>query len=145
MFTEISEQEFLSLSNNPIQYIGIYELDWLMDDNLLDCEGIIIAFENRKILISSKEIGEDDFDFIYYDFPQKYDCRKILSSPDESICFVRKEKEEEASRTLRFQIGHRPILVIAYENKWLTVGLSHWDINDEWIEYENNNLLNDYF
>ena len=72
MFTEISEQEFLSLSNNPIQYIGIYELDWLMDENLLDCEGIIIAFENRKILISSKEIGEDDFDFIYYDFPQRY-------------------------------------------------------------------------
>ena len=145
MFTEISEQEFLSLGNNPIQYVGIYELNWLMDDNLLDCEGIIIAFENRKILISSKEIGEDDFDFIYYDFPQNYDCRKILSSPDESICFVRKEKEEESSRTLRFQIGHRPILVIAYENKWLTVGLSHWDINDEWIEYENNNLLNDYF
>ena len=64
MFTEISEQEFFSLGNNPIQYVGIYELDWLMDDNLLDCEGIIIAFENRKILISSKEIGEDDFDFI---------------------------------------------------------------------------------
>ena len=75
MFTEISEQEFLSLGNNPIQYVGIYELDWLMDDNLLDCEGIIIAFENRKILISSKEIGKDDFDFIYYDFPQSYYCR----------------------------------------------------------------------
>ena len=143
MFTEISEQEFLSLSNNPIQYIGIYELNWLMDDNLLDCEGIIIAFENRKILISSKEIGEDDFDFIYYDFSQEYECRKIISSSEESICFVRKEEEEVASRTLRFQVGYRPILVMAYENKWLTVGLSHWDINGEWMEYENNNLLND--
>ena len=143
MFTEISEQEFLSMARAPIQYIGIYELNWIMDDNLLDCEGIIIAFENRKILISSKEIGEEDFDFVYYDFLQEYECRKILSSPDESICFIRKEEEEEASRALRFQVGYRPILVMAYENKWLTVGLSHWDVNGEWMEYENNNLLND--
>lgn len=145
MFTEISEQEFFSISSAPVQYIGIYELNWLMDDNLLDCEGIIIAYENRKILISSKEIGEDDFDFIYYDFPHEYECRKILSLPDEAICFVRKEEEKNCSRILRFQIGVRPIIVVAYDEKWVDIALSHWDINDEWIEYENNNLLNDYF
>lgn len=143
MFTEISEQEFLSLAVNPIVYIGIYELNWLMDDNLLDCEGIIIAFKDRKILISSKKIDEDDFDFIYYDFQQEYECRKILSSFEEPIHFIRKESEENSYRYLRFQIGNRPILVTAYEDEWIDVGLSHWDINDEWLEFENNHLLND--
>ena len=78
MFTEISEQAFLSMASAPIQYIGIYELNWIMDDNLLDCEGIIIAFEDRKILISSKEIGEEDFDFVYYDFLQE---SKLVHNP----------------------------------------------------------------
>ena len=73
-----------------------------------------------------------------------YEFQNVLETYS-AILEERKEEEEKASRALRFQVGHRPILVIAYENKWLTVGLSHWDINDEWIEYENNNLLNDYF
>ena len=143
MFTEISENEFFLIAYAPIQYIGIYELNWLMDDNLLDCEGIIVAFEKAKILISSKKLGEDDFDFVYYEFPQEYECRKILSSFEEPIHFIRKESEDNSYRYLRFQIGNRPILVTAYEDKWIDVGLSHWDINDEWLEFENNHLLND--
>lgn len=143
MFTEISEQEFLSMASLSIQYIGIYELNWIMDDNLLDCTGVIIAFEDRKSLISSKEIGEEAFDFVYYEFPQEYECRKILSSFEEPIHFIRKESEENCYRYLRFQIGNRPILVTAYEDEWIDVGLSHWDINDEWIDFENDNLLND--
>ena len=143
MFAEISEQEFLSFGNNPINYIGIYELDWLLDDNQLDCEGIIVAFDDRKILVTAKELAEDDFDFIYYDFPQDYDSRKIISSIDEPICFVRKEKEDGCSPELRFQIGNRPIIAIACEKEFLTIGISHWDINDEWLEFENNKLLND--
>ncbi len=143
MLTEISEQDFLSLGNNPINYIGIYELDWLLDDNQLDCEGIIVAFNDRKILITTKELGEDDFDFIYYDFSQNYDCRKIISSTDEPICFIRKEEEEGCSPELRFQIGSRPIIAIACEKEFLTIGISHWGIDGEWLEFENNNLLND--
>ena len=102
-----------------------------MDDNLLDCEGIIIAFEDRKNLISSKEIGEEDFDFVYYDFLQEYECRKILSSTQEPIRFVKKLNEENCSRSIRFQIGVRQIIVVAYDEKWVEVALSHWDINDE--------------
>ena len=143
MFIEISEQEFLSFGNNPIVYIGIYELNWLMDDNLLDCDGIIVAFEKEKILITSKKLNEDDFDFVYYKFPEEYECRKILSSFEEPIHFIRKESEENCYRYLRFQIGNRPILVTAYEDEWIEVGLSHWDINDEWLDFDDNNLLND--
>ncbi|MBO5355589.1 MAG: hypothetical protein J6B09_05950 [Clostridia bacterium] len=142
MFIEISEQDFLSISKEPIQYIGIYELDWLLDDNLLDCEGMIVAFESKKILITSKEVGDDEFDFIYYDFLQDYDCRKIISSSDEPLSFIRKEVEN-TSRKLRFQIGDRPIIAIAYEKEFLTVGISHWGLCDEWLEFENDHLLND--
>ena len=103
----------------------------------------IVHLEKAKILISSKKLGEDDFDFVYYEFPQEYECRKILSSFEEPIHFIRKESEENSYRYLRFQIGNRPILVTAYEDKWIEVGLSHWNINDEWLDFDNNNLLND--
>ena len=46
MFKSVLEEEFLNRKNQPINYIGIYELDWIMDDNQLDCEGIIVSFED---------------------------------------------------------------------------------------------------
>ena len=131
------------MCHKSIQYIGIYELNWLMDDNLLDYTGIIIVFDDRKILITSKKLRDEDFDFIYYDFNEDFAGRKIISSPQEPIRFIRKEEEKDSYRTLRFQIGVRHIIVSAYEENWIDVGLSHWDINDEWIDYENDNLLND--
>ena len=143
MLNKISEQEFLSRKKEPIEYIGIYELDWLMDDNQLDCEGIIVAFSDKQYLIKSLSIGEDDYEFFYYEFSQAYECRKILSSDKEPIYFVRKEEEEDSFRMLRFQIGNRPILATAEADGLLTIGVSHWDVNNEWLDFENNNLLND--
>ena len=143
MLREINEQEFLSLGKNPIDYIGIYELDLLIDDNQLDCQGIIVAFNNKKVLVTTKKLSEDEFDFIYYDFSEDYDSRKIISKIDEPIYFVRKETGEGCSSALRFQIGNRPIIAIACEKEFLTIGISHWDINDEWLDFENNHLLND--
>lgn len=143
MINPVSEQEILCRINTPINYIGIYEPDLIIDDNLLDCEGIIVAFEDKQYLIQSKAINEDDFKFFYYEFTENYECRKIVSSPEEPICFIRKEEEEDFFQELRFQIGIRPILVTANDDGFLTIGISHWDINDEWSEFENNNLLND--
>ena len=45
MFKTVNEQEFLVRTGSAIKYIGIYELDWLLDDNQLDCEGLIVVFE----------------------------------------------------------------------------------------------------
>ncbi len=143
MFKTVNEQEFLVRTGSAIKYIGIYELDWLLDDNQLDCEGLIVVFEDKQYLIQSKAIGEDDFEFFYYEFNEDYECRKILSSPEEPISFIRKEKEETSYRALRFQIGERPIVAMAIEDGLMTIGISHWDINDDWLEFENNNLLND--
>lgn len=143
MLNKISEREFLSRTNKPIEYIGIYELDCIIDDNQLDCEGIIIVFADEQYLIQSSSKGEDDFDFLYYRFSQAYDCRKILASKSEPVHFVRKEEEKNSFRILRFQIGNRPILVTAIADGLLTVGISHLDTNDEWLTFENNTLLND--
>lgn len=143
MFKTVNEQEFLVRTGSAIKYIGIYELDWLLDDNQLDCEGLIVVFEDKQYLIQSKAVGEDKFEFFYYEFNEKYECRKIISSPEEPIYFIRKEEEEESYRVLRFKIGARPILATADDDGLLTIGISHWDINDDWLEFENNNLLND--
>ena len=143
MFNEISEREFLLRKNKPIEYIGIYELDWLIDDNQLDCKGIIVAFTDKQYLIKSAAIGEDDFDFFYYEFFQPYNCRKIISSSNEPIYFIGKEEEEDCCRVLRFQIENRPISATATDNGLLTIGISHWDTNGKWLNFENNTLLND--
>ena len=143
MLSKTLEQEFLLRKDEPIEYIGIYKLDWLIDDNQLDCEGIIVAFSDKLYLIKSLSIGEDDYEFFYYEFSQAYDCRKILSSDKEPIYFVRKEEEEDSFRVLRFQIGNRPILATAVADGLLTIGISHWDVIDKWLDFENNNLLND--
>ena len=139
MWKEITEQTFLALANTRISYIGIYELFGLIDDNLLDCEGIVVCFPDRRVLIKSKAVGEDDCTFVYYEFNQNFAGRKILSKTEEPISFIRKESPE----LLRFQIGERPLLVTADDTSIVTVGLSHWGINEEWIKYENHMLLND--
>ena len=143
LFKPIFEQEFISREYKPIKYIGIYELDWLLDDNQLDCEGIIVVFEDKQYLIKSKAIGIDNFDFFYYEFNEDYECRKILSSLEEPIYFIRKENEDDSYRTLRFKVGNRPILATAESDNLITIGISHLDVNDEWLEFDNNNLLND--
>ena len=143
MFKAVSEQEFLAKKGMLIEYIGIYELDWIIDDNQLDCEGIIVAYADKKYLILSQAINMDEADFFYYEFNEDYECRKILSIREEPLYFIRKEKKEKCHPILRFQIGERPILVTALEDDYMTIGISHWDINDEWLDYDNWNLLND--
>ena len=143
MSKSVFEEEFLNRKNQPIDYIGIYELDWNIDDNQLDCEGIIVSFGDKQYLIKSFASGEEKFEFSYFEFAKDYKYMKILSSHKEPICFIRKENEDESFRVLRFQIGDRPILVTA-DDGYLTIGISHWDGNNDWIEFENNNLLNDY-
>ena len=143
MLKIICEKEFLSRTDMPIEYIGIYELDWLVDDNQLDCEGIIVAFKDKRYLITSKETSYDNYEFFYYEFEEEYDCRKIIPSSDEALYFVRYENEEHSFRILRFKIGSRPILVTAFEDNLLIVGISHWGEDGTWLDFDNTNLLND--
>ena len=72
MFKSVLEEEFLNRKNQLINHIGIYELDWIIDDNQLDCEGIIVSFEDKQYLIKSFVRGNDDFEFLYYEFTKEY-------------------------------------------------------------------------
>ena len=145
MLEKISEIEFLKTSNSHIQQIEVSDLLGLIDDNLLECKGIVVSFNDKKILIENKESSKDQYEFIYYKYaPSEREIltQKIVSTDDEKIIFIRIENEEDNSPCLRFQIGNRPILVTATDEQILMVGLSHWDTNDKWLDYENNILLN---
>ena len=139
MHREITEEAFMEIVKNPIQYMGIYELDWLLDVNLIDCEGVIIDFHDKRILVSAKEISEEYFDFAYFEVSKDYECRKIFTFQDEQFKYVMKDKV--ASNTLHFLIGKRPLIVVADYIEQVTVAISHWDSNGEWVDFENNNLL----
>ena len=139
MQKEILEQDFLALANTPISCIGIYELYWLIDDNLLDCQGIVVCFNDRQILIQSKAVGEDNYTFTYSTFSRDFQGRKILSSTAEPIIFIGKDSPYQ----LRFQIGGRPLIVTAEYDDIVTVSLSHCGADGAWIAFKNNRLLND--
>ena len=62
MLKIVLEEEFMNRKSQPINYIGIYELDWIIDDNQLDCKGIIVSFEDKQYLIKSFASGEDNFE-----------------------------------------------------------------------------------
>ena len=63
MFKTVLEQDFLSIIGMPIEYIGIYRLE-IFEDSRLECEGIIVAFKDKRYLIKSLAIEEDDFEFL---------------------------------------------------------------------------------
>ena len=50
------------------------------------------------------------------------------------------DDENRKYPVLRFLFGDRRLLITA--DDILMVGLTHWGINGEWIEYENNIMLN---
>ena len=55
MFKTVLEQDFLSIIGMPIEYIGIYRLE-IFEDSRLECEGIIVAFKDKRYLIKSLAI-----------------------------------------------------------------------------------------
>ena len=143
MTEERPECEFLTRKNMHIQHIGIYELDWLVDENQLVCQGILVAFDDRTYLVESRAVGEDQFTFSYHIYSRPYNGRKIVGSADSPLRFVGKEEKEGTYEALRFSIGDRPVLVTADDDGLLTVGIFQWNEEGNWLEFENNVLLND--
>lgn len=127
-----------------VEYIAIRNFYHEYDDNLLDCESIIVKVNDKLFEIGSTYSGQGTYDFSFEelsDFNTAGWPRKIASTETEPINFIRKETEPNRFHVLRFEIGSRPLLITA-EKDGLTVGLSHWDNDGKWIEYENNKLPN---
>ena len=140
---EIPQSEFLKRANEYVYQIEITDLNWLMDDNLLDCGGIVVSFDDAKILIESRKKSDDEYGFVYYEYSpcdREILDKKIVSTEDEKITFFGFDDENRKYPVLRFLFGDRRLLITA--DDILMVGLTHWGINGEWIEYENNIMLN---
>ena len=114
-----------------------------MDDNLLDCVGIVVSFEDAKILIESRKKAHNEYEFVYYEYcpcDREILDKKIVSTEDKKITFFGFDDENRKFPVLRFFLGDRRLLITA--DMILMVMLTNWNIDGEWIEYENNIMLN---
>ena len=141
---DISEERFQRYKDRPIKYIDLSSDAHRYDDNLYECEGITIAIDDTFFGVESQRIGTDQFGFVFQEYSgcgkESWPLR-VMPNAGERLSYIRKEEEEEYSHVLRFQMGDRPILITADED-CLMVGLSHWDVNGNWLEYDNNILIN---
>ena len=140
---EIPQSEFLKRANEYVHQIEIVDLNWLMDDNLLDCVGIVVSFEDAKILIESRKKAHNEYEFVYYEYcpcDREILDKKIVSTEDKKITFFGFNDENRKFPVLRFFLGDRRLLITA--DMILMVMLTNWNIDGEWIEYENNIMLN---
>lgn len=138
-------ESFQKYCYGKIEYIAIEERYHEYDNNLLACSSVVIKIDDKLFDISSCYAGKGTYGFEFKeisDFNRNVWPRKIVSTIQEPIKFIRKEVGNNAYSVLRFEIGNRPLLITA--NKLvLTVELSHWDSNGNWIEYDNNILPNE--
>ncbi len=135
---------FFNHAEDPVHYIVLDENPWFSNTNLCDSDYVFVCIGDEIFKIGSQfeHEGEEVFTYERVTNLTASNHRKIISTESEPLRFIRFEQEPECSPVLRFQIGERPLLITADGND-LMVGLSHWDINEDWIEYENNQLLND--
>ena len=135
---------FMKYANEPVHYIMLDERPWFWNTNVCDCDYVFVAIGDEVFKIESQYIGveEEDFRYEHISGLTSKSYRKIISTEEEPLRFIRREQKPECSPVLRFQLGERPLLITAMDTE-VGVGLSHWDINGKWIEYEDNQLLND--
>ena len=139
----ITEEEFLRRMRGSIGMIALDEDCVCLDDELWDCFGILVTVDGETFEITSERTGEDDFDFGYArieDADERLWPLRIVSTKDEPISFSGIMREDEFP-TLMFKLGTRPLLITA--SKELTVGISHYDENGDWLDFDECGLLND--
>ncbi len=144
---DLNEEVFDDFAlKGPVHYIALSDDSICYDDNLYDCSEILVYAGDTYFIIASQRIGYDQNDFLISSFRwvnMELDYhRKIISTEEEPLVFIRREDDIETYPVLRFHLGERPVLVTA-DDGTIMIGLSHWDVDGNWMEYENNTLLND--
>lgn len=122
MFKTVNEQEFLVRTGSAIKYIGIYELDWLLDDNQLDCEGLIVVFEDKQYLIQSKAIGEDDFEFSIMNLTRIMNVEKFYRRPKSRFILFAKKRRRNPIVFCDSKSGLVPSLLLPMMMVYLPLG-----------------------
>ena len=139
-----AEEFFYEGADKPVDYIAISEPNLIVDEGLLYADSIMVGRADSIYEIRCIRLREDVYDFQYERFggfnPELWPLR-IVSTEEEPLRFIGKETQEGDNyhlSMLRFMIGDRPLLITADDD--LSVGISHWDSNGEWMEFENNSL-----
>lgn len=142
---DFPEETFYDIHNEPVKYIAIHRNYVYYDTNLLDCNSVMVGIGKNIYQIRNRYAGNGKYDFEFEElsnFNPEMWPRRIISTEDEPIKFVRKEDEDSNFAVLRFCIGERPLLITANDVD-LMVGISHYDENGDWIEFGKNTMLND--
>lgn len=145
---EISYEAFEKIASaGPVHYIALCYDAVCYDEDLYDCVDLLIAVGDDFYKISTRELETDEADFTFsrcseHDL-EKFP-RKILSTRQEPLVFIRREQEEGAMPVLRFHLGDRPILLTADVGD-IMIGLSSEGVNGEEVPIGNHILLNDEF
>ncbi|MGN1122317.1 MAG: hypothetical protein ACI4RV_08110 [Eubacteriales bacterium] len=141
---DTAAESFAKHIHEPIKYIALDEHSICYDENLWDCNEVVIAIGDALFGITGQRVAEDQYDFKFgkwSDYNRKMKPYLIVPSDEEPISFVRIEHEPNMNAIMRLSIGDRPILITA-ENDGMRIGLSHWGLDDEWLEFDNNVLVN---
>ena len=139
-----SAERFAEHVQEPIDYIALDERSVCYDEDQWDCNEVIIAIGDTLFKIKGQRVSEDQHDFKFEelsDYNRKMRPFLILASEDEPINFIRIEREPKLDSVMRLSIGNRPILITAEEDG-VMIGISHWGLDGEWLEFDNNILVN---
>lgn len=137
-------ERFAEHIHEPIKYIALDAHSVCYDENQWDCNEIIVAIGNTLFKIEGQRVAEDQYDFKFEelsDYNRKQKPYFILAGEEEPIHFIRTEHEPGHDAVMRFSIGDRPILITAEEDG-VMIGISHWGPDGEWLEFDNNVLVN---
>ena len=129
----------------PVHFIALCYDAVCYDTDLYDCVDLLVSIGEEYYRISTKQIGEDDADFVFhlcngYD-PDEFP-RKIISTNEEPLRFIRREPEDGMLHVLRFQLGERPILLTADIGE-IMIGFSGEDVDGNQVIFDHEVLLND--
>lgn len=141
---DTAAERFEKYIQEPVKYIALDERSVCYDENQWDCNEVVIAIGDAIFGITGQRVAEDQSDFKFgewSDYNKKMRPYLVQSSEEEPISFVRIEREPGCDAVMRFNIGNRPILITAEEDG-VMIGISHWGLDGEWLEFDNNVLVN---
>lgn len=129
----------------PIHFIALCYDAICYDVDLYDCVDLLVSIGEEFYRISTKQIDQDDADFVFhlcYEFDPEEFPRRILTTNEEPLRFIRREPEDDALPVLRFHLGERPILLTADIGE-IMIGFSGEDVDGNQVIFDHEALLND--
>ena len=119
MEKESPEKSFYKDGCVPIRYIAPYNIRVLRNDSagcLVACEWLIAEIRGQKYWISSRYAGYGKRDFLFRlvsDFNADLYPHRIISSKEEPLRLIKKERENDPNPNLLFYRGERPMRITA--------------------------------